>query len=48
MLLPFASLGFFIGYYLTQRIDPKSFYEITYFCLMIISIKLLYEGIQGI
>lgn len=48
MLLPFAPLGFFIGYYLTQRIDPKSFYAITYFCLMIIGIKLLYEGIQGI
>jgi uncharacterized membrane protein YfcA len=47
ILLPFAPLGFFIGYYLTHRIEAKSFYSITYFCLMIIGIKLLYDGLVG-
>ncbi|MDG2456414.1 MAG: sulfite exporter TauE/SafE family protein [SAR86 cluster bacterium] len=48
ILLPFAPLGFFIGYYLTHRIEAKSFYSITYFCLMIIGIKLLYDGVTGL
>ena len=44
-LIPFAPLGFYIGYKLTQKIDGERFYAITYGCLFIIGTKLLYDGL---
>ena len=44
-LMPFAPLGFYIGYKLTQRIDGERFYALTYACLLIIGIKLFTDGI---
>ena len=44
-LMPFAPLGFFIGYKLTQKIDGEKFYALTYACLLVIGIKLLMDGI---
>ena len=44
-LIPFAPLGFYIGYKLTQKIDGEKFYAITYSCLFIIGTKLLYDGL---
>ena len=44
-LMPFAPLGFYIGYKLTQKIDGERFYTLTYACLLIIGIKLFIDGI---
>lgn len=44
-LMPFAPIGFYIGYKLTQKIDGERFYALTYACLLIIGIKLLMDGI---
>ena len=44
-LMPFAPLGFYIGFKLTQRIDGERFYALTYACLLIIGIKLFTDGI---
>ncbi len=44
-LLPFAPIGFYIGFKLTHRLDGDKFYGITYFCLLIIGLKLLSDGI---
>ena len=44
-LMPFAPLGFYIGYKLTQKIDGERFYALTYACLLIIGIKLFMDGI---
>jgi uncharacterized membrane protein YfcA len=43
--MPFAPIGFFIGYKLTQKIDGEKFYALTYACLFVIGIKLLMDGI---
>ena len=48
ILMPFAPLGFFIGYYLTHRVEEKLFYSVAYFCLFVVGIKLLYEGIGNL
>tara|TARA_B100001113_G_scaffold348143_1_gene341558 strand:- start:228 stop:971 length:744 start_codon:yes stop_codon:yes gene_type:complete len=44
-LMPFAPLGFFIGYKLTKRIDGERFYALTYACLLLIGFKLLNDGL---
>ena len=44
-LMPFAPLGFYIGYKLTQKLDGEKFYAITYACLLIIGLKLLSDGL---
>jgi len=44
-LMPFAPLGFFIGYELTKRIDGERFYALTYACLLLIGFKLLNDGL---
>ena len=44
-LMPFAPLGFFIGYKLTQMLDGERFYAITYACLLLIGLKLLFDGL---
>ena len=41
LLMPFAPIGFYIGYKLTQRIDGERFYSLTYACLLLIGLKLL-------
>ena len=46
--MPFAPIGFLIGYYLTNKIDSDTFYKITYSCLMVLGFKLLYDGVQSI
>ena len=48
ILIPFAPIGFFIGFHLTSKLDSESFYKITYSCLMVLGFKLLYDGVQGI
>ena len=44
-LMPFAPLGFFIGYKLTHMLDGERFYAITYACLLLIGLKLLFDGL---
>jgi uncharacterized membrane protein YfcA len=44
LLMPFAPIGFYIGYKLTQRIDGERFYSLTYACLLLIGLKLLNDG----
>lgn len=48
VLLPFAPIGVGIGYYLLHRVSEKFIYAFSYFSLVIIGIKLLYEGINGL
>ena len=44
LLMPFAPIGFYIGYKLTQKIDGERFYSLTYACLLLIGLKLLNDG----
>ena len=44
LLMPFAPIGFYIGYKLTQRIDGERFYSLAYACLLLIGLKLLNDG----
>ncbi len=48
VLMPFAPVGFFIGYYLTHKVKEKFFYSVAYICLLLVGIKLLYEGIGNL
>ena len=48
ILMPFAPLGFLIGYYLTHRVNERLFYSVAYLCLFFVGLKLLYEGIVNI
>ena len=45
VLLPFAPIGFYIGYKLTHALEQEKFYSITYACLLVIGLKLLMDGI---
>ena len=48
ILMIFAPIGFFIGYYLTHKVEKKFFYSVAYFCLFFIGIKLLYDGLMNL
>ena len=48
VLMPLALLGFFVGYYLTHKVEEKLFYSVAYICLFIVGIKLLYEGVANL
>ncbi|MEJ2041651.1 MAG: sulfite exporter TauE/SafE family protein [Reinekea sp.] len=48
VLLPLAPIGISLGYYLHDKIPVKTFYQVSYFFLMLAGIKLLYEGVMAI
>ncbi|MEO1280943.1 MAG: sulfite exporter TauE/SafE family protein [Pseudomonadota bacterium] len=48
VLLPLAPVSILIGIWLTRRVPQEPFYRITYACLLIISLKLIWDGWHGI
>lgn len=47
-LIPFGLLGVGIGVYLVRRISTKAFYQIAYVLILLLGIKILYDGIVGV
>jgi uncharacterized membrane protein YfcA len=48
VLAPLAPLGVKLGHYLVQRSDPKLYYGVISFFLVVIGAKLLYEGVVAL
>lgn len=48
VLAPLAPIGVKVGYYLVQRTDPKLYYGIISFFLVVIGGKLLWEGFVAV
>ena len=44
LLLPLAPLGVYFGAYMVEKVGQEWFYKISYFCLSIAGIKLIYDG----
>ena len=48
VLMPIAPFGVRLGYYLLHRVTDNFIYQISYLFLIVIGIKLMYEGVSGI
>ena len=48
ILAPLAIVGVMVGVWLVRRISVKRFYQITYWLVFLLSIKLIIDGIQGV
>lgn len=48
VLAPLAPIGVKLGHYLVQRSDPKLYYGVISFFLVVIGVKLLYEGVTAL
>ena len=46
-LLPFVPIGFYLGVWLHKHITDRHFYLISYLALLVMGLKLGYDGIQG-
>lgn len=47
VLAPLAPIGIWIGYWLTKRLDSKTFYQISHILLLVAGVKLVYDGLKG-
>lgn len=47
-LIPFGLAGVAVGVYLVRRISAKAFYRIAYVLILLLGIKILYDGIVGV
>ena len=47
-LIPFGLVGVGVGVYLVRRISAKAFYTIAYLLILLLGIKILYDGIVGV
>ena len=47
-LIPFGLAGVALGVYLVRRITAKAFYQIAYALILVLGIKILYDGIVGV
>lgn len=47
-LIPFGLLGVGVGVFLVRRISAKAFYTIAYVLILLLGIKILYDGIVGV
>lgn len=47
-LIPFGLLGVGVGVFLVRRISAKAFYTIAYVLILLLGIKILYDGIAGV
>ncbi|RYE08988.1 MAG: sulfite exporter TauE/SafE family protein [Hyphomicrobiales bacterium] len=47
-LIPFGLAGVGVGVYLVRRISAKAFYTIAYALILLLGVKLLYDGIMGV
>lgn len=48
ILAPLAVVGVMVGVWLVRRISVKRFYQITYWLVFLLALKLIYDGIQGV
>lgn len=48
ILAPLAVVGVIIGVYLVRRISVKRFYQISYWLVFLLAIKLIIDGVQGV
>ena len=48
MLAPVGLLGVGVGVYLVRRISAKAFYQIAYALILVLAIKLIYDGVIGV
>jgi uncharacterized protein len=48
VLLPLAPLGIWLGVWMLRRVDQELFYRICYSLLLIVGIKLLFDGLRGL
>jgi len=48
MLVPVAILGVLAGVWAVRRISMKRFYQITYWLVFLLSLKLVYDGVVGV
>ena len=47
-LIPFGLAGVGVGVYLVRRISAKAFYTIAYILILLLGVKILYDGITGV
>jgi uncharacterized protein len=47
-LIPFGLAGVVIGVFLVRRITAKAFYALAYVLILLLGIKILYDGITGV
>jgi uncharacterized membrane protein YfcA len=47
-LIPFGLVGVGLGVYLVRRISARAFYTIAYLLILLLGIKILYDGIVGV
>lgn len=48
ILAPLAVVGVMIGVWLVRRISVKRFYQLTYWLVFLLSLKLIYDGVVGV
>lgn len=48
VLVPLAPIGVRIGHYLVKISDPGFYYKVISFFLVIVGVKLLWEGLAGL
>jgi uncharacterized membrane protein YfcA len=48
ILIPFGLAGVGIGVFLVRRISAKAFYALAYALILLLGIKILYDGIMGV
>jgi len=48
LLLPLVPLGVWLGVIIQGKLDEKVFYQINYWSLLAIGMKLLYDGATGL
>jgi uncharacterized membrane protein YfcA len=48
MLVPVAVAGVVIGVWAVRRISVKRFYQLTYWLVFLLSLKLIYDGVAGV
>ena len=48
ILAPLAIVGVLVGVWLVRRISIKRFYQITYWLVFLLAIKLIWDGVQGV
>jgi uncharacterized membrane protein YfcA len=47
-LIPFGLVGVVVGVFLVRRISAKAFYTLAYVLILLLGIKILYDGITGV
>ncbi len=48
VLSPLAPIGIWLGVFLTRRLSQESFYRVAYAMLLIVGLRLAYDGMTGI